>query len=119
MSTVPSLDSDNDLRSEHDRLALGLSTRRSIDAVRTGAYASFGLFICSGLAAKLAYDRWGPHPPRVFKGPPVYFYLALAATVVCLALAGRCFARARRQMRFEDQEFARFRDLRRRLGLDP
>lgn len=119
MCMEPSLDSDAALRVEHDRLSRKLSTRHSIDAVRRGVYAIFGLFICCGLSAKLAYDRWGPNPPRVFKGPPLFFYLAMAAAAVCLVIAGLSFLQARRKMRLENRDFSRLRELRDRLELTP
>ncbi len=119
MSTAPAHDDEAALRAEHDGLSLKLASRRSIDAMRRGAYAAFALVITSGLSAKLAYDRWGPYHPRAFKSPPVFFYLALAAALTCLAVAGLSFAKARRQMRVEDADFARLRALREQLGLDP
>ena len=106
------------LRAEHDQLARKLATRRSIDQVRRGAWASFLLVITAGLAGKLAWDRWGSTHPRAFKGPPALFFLALAAALACLAVALTAFRRARRLMRQEDQEFARLRALRRELGIE-
>jgi hypothetical protein len=119
MSTAPLHDDEAALRAEHDGLSSKLTSRRSIDAMRRGLYATFALAIASGLSAKLAYDRWGPYHPRAFKSPPIFFYLALAAALTCFAVAGLSFTRARRQMRVEDADFARLRDLRQRLGLDP
>ena len=107
------------LRDEHDRLVARLSVRRSIDAVRRGSYAAFALLITGGLSVKLAYDRWGPHPPRAFKGPPVLFFAACAAALACLGVAVVSFATARRRMLLEDEEFARLRSLRDQLELDP
>ncbi|HEU4384559.1 MAG TPA: hypothetical protein VFR85_13815 [Anaeromyxobacteraceae bacterium] len=111
-------DETDGLRAEHDRLAERLAARRSVDQVRRGAWAAFLLIITGGLAAKLAWDRWGSTHPRAFKGPPVYFYLALLAALSCLAVGAVALARARRLMRDEDRDFTRLRDLRRRLGLD-
>jgi hypothetical protein len=45
-------------------------------------------------------------------------HLALAAALVCLALAASAFVRARRLMRQEDRDFERLRALRRELGLE-
>jgi hypothetical protein len=106
------------LRAEHDDLARKLATRRSIDHVRRGAWAAFLLVITGGLAGKLAWDRWASTHPRAFKGPPVLVHLALAAALVCLALAASAFVRARRLMRQEDRDFERLRALRRELGLE-
>ncbi len=107
------------LRVEHDGLAARLACRSSIDWVRRGAYSAFALTISGGLSVKLAYDRWGPDHPRAFKGPPLFFYMALGVALACLAVATYSFARARREMRREDADYARFRALRQRLGLDP
>ena len=76
------------------------------------------LVVAGGLAAKLAWDRWGSTHPRAFKGPPALFFLALAAALACLAVTVTAFRRARRLMRQEDQEFARLRALRRELGIE-
>lgn len=107
------------LRAEHDALAARLATRRSIDFVRRGAILGFAGLISTGLSAKLGYDRWGPLHRVFFKGPPVFFYLAVAAASVLLALAVGAFCRARAIMKREDAEFARLRAMRRDLGLDP
>ena len=115
---TPAADEAAPLRAEHDQLAHRLAARRSIDHVRRGAWAAFLLVVTGGLAAKLAWDRWGSTHPRAFKGPPVFLYLALAAALACLTLAAVAFLRARRLMRDEDRDFARLRELRRRLGLD-
>ena len=106
------------LRAEHDELARRLAARRSIDHLRRGAWAAFLLVVTGGLAAKLAWDRWGPKSPRAFTSPPVPLFLALLAALACLALAAADFLRARRIMRDEDRDFARLRELRGRLGID-
>ncbi len=115
---TPAVDEASPLRAEHDELARRLAARRSIDHVRRGAWAAFLLVVTGGLAAKLAWDRWGSTHPKAFRGPPVFFYLALLAALACLALSAAAFLRARRLMRVEDRDFERLRDLRRRLGLD-
>jgi hypothetical protein len=111
------------LRAEHDALARRLEIRRSIDHVRRGAYVAFGALLGVGLSLKLAWDRWGTPPPgaapRVREGLPLFFLLALALTLVLLAFAARDFVRARRLMREEDRLFARFKDVRAALRLDP
>jgi hypothetical protein len=107
------------LRAEHDALAERLAARRSIDLVRRGAYTGFAAFIASGLAAKLAFDRWFSTRSTRFRGPPVFFFVALAAALVLAVLAAAALARARGLMRAEDAEFARLRALRARLELDP
>jgi hypothetical protein len=111
------------MRAEHDDLAAKLATRRSVDLVRRGAYVGFAAFVGVGLSVKLAWDRWGtPRPgiPRkVFHGPPLFFFLAMAATIVLVVLAIRAFTRAVRLGREEDRLFARMRALRDALRLDP
>lgn len=107
------------LRAEHDALASRLAARRSIDLVRRGAYTAFAGLISVGLSIKLAVDRWFSVRPTRFKGPPVFFFAALAVALVLVVLAAVAFARARRLMRGEDAEFARLRALREQLELDP
>ncbi len=105
-------------RVEHDELARRLAARRSIDHVRRGSYAAFLLVVTGGLAGKIAWDRWWSTHPRAFKGPPVLFFLALAAALACLAVGASAFARARRLMHEEDRDFARLQALRHELELD-
>lgn len=106
-------------RTEHDALARRLATRYSIDHVRRGSYAAFLLVVTGGLAGKLGWDRWGSTHPKAFKGPPVFFFLALLAALVCLAVSASAFVRARRLMREEDRDFERLLALRRELELEP
>ena len=119
MGTAGIEESTEALRAEYDALATRLVVRPSIDSVRRGAYAAFTLVVTGGLSAKLAYDRWGPNRPSASRGPPVYFYLALTAAILCLAVGVDSFLRARRQMRTEDHDYARLRALRDQLGLEP
>jgi len=119
MASAPAPGSSDDPRAEHDVLAERLAARRSIDLVRRGAYTGFGGFIASGLAVKLAYDRWFSTRVTRFRGPPIFFFSALALAAVLVALAVFFFVRARRFMREEDVAFARMRELRRQLELDP
>jgi hypothetical protein len=118
MGAAPEHAEEPGLRAEHDALASRLSARASVDEVRNGARAAFGLVITGGMAAKLAYDRWGPTHPRAFRGPPALFYAALAAACACAAIAAVAFVRARRHMRLEDADLARLRELRALLGID-
>jgi hypothetical protein len=107
------------LRAEHDALAERLAVRRSIDFVRRGAYGGFAALVTSGVAAKLAVDRWFSTRVTRFRGPPVYFFVALAVALALAAFAVASFVRARRLMRAESADFARLRALRDRLELDP
>jgi hypothetical protein len=115
----PGVATDDRLRAEHDELADRLAVRRSIDFVRGGAYSAFAALVTSGLATKLAFDRWGSPRMTRFRGPPMFFFLALAVAVTLVAVAVVCFVRARRLMRTEDTDFDRLRALRARLELDP
>ena len=115
----PAEQAHGELRAEHDALAERLAARRSIDLVRRGAYIGFGGFIATGLTVKLGFDRWVSTRATRFRGPPVYFFIALAVALVLVALALFFFVRARRHMREEDAQFARMRELRRTLELDP
>ncbi len=109
-----------DLRAEHDVLAQRVAARRSIDDVRRGAYAAFGVVITGGLALKFAWDRWGwgPRPARPPGRYPLLFTAALAVCLVLLVVAVRAFRSARRAMVVEDRDFARLREIRARLGID-
>src|SRR5512133_1984241 len=100
------------LRAEHDDLARRLAVRRSIDVMRRFAYTAFAAFITAGLSAKLAYDRWFSIRPTRFKGPPIYFFVALAVTIVLVVVGAVLITRARRLMRAEDELFARMRTIR-------
>jgi hypothetical protein len=108
------------LREEAETLARKVAARRSIDDVRRGAYAAFGLVITGGLTLKFAWDRWGwgPRPARPPGRYPLLFLAALAVSIVLLAVAVRAFRRARLAMAVEDQDFARLREIRGRLGVD-
>ena len=117
--STPPLGRD-ELREEHDRLARRVATRRSIDDVRRGAYASFLAVVTGGLAVKFAWDRWGfgPHRAPLHFKLPLLFLGALAAAVACGAYAAACLVRARRVMREEDRDFARLQELRAQLGIE-
>jgi hypothetical protein len=111
------------LRAEHDALARRLEIRRSIDAAKVALQHLFVGLLCVGLTVKLAWDRWGVPKPGVVRtihpGPPLFFIVAAIAAIVILLLAIRSFVRARRLGREEDRLFARFQQLRAKLGLDP
>lgn len=111
------------LRAEHDALGRRLEARASIDAAKVALQHLFVGLLCVGLTVKLAWDRWGVPKPGVVRklhsGPPLFLLLAGAGTIVLLALAIRSLLRARRLMREEDRLFARFRQVRARLGIDP
>ncbi len=111
---------DAALRAEHDELAARVATRGSIDDVRRGAYAAFAFLVSSGLTVKFAWDRWGtgPRPLKPIGRYPILFVVALAIAVVLGWVAATSFAAARRKMRVEDRDFARLREVRRRLGID-
>jgi heme exporter protein D len=123
MSSTPLAGAAPDaLRAEHDDLARRLEVRRSIDAVRRALYQLFFGLLSSGLSVKLAWDRFGVLKPgvvrKLHRGPPLFLWLATAATIVLLVLAIRSFLRARRLQREEDAQYARYRALRAALGLD-
>jgi hypothetical protein len=118
MDAAPAHSRDPALRAEHDTLAARLATRESVDEVRRGAWALFGLVLTCGTAGKLAYDRWGPYHPQAFRGSPILLYPALCTALACAAVAVLAIVRARRHMRVEDADFARLRELRALLGID-
>jgi ABC-type nickel/cobalt efflux system permease component RcnA len=109
----------DELRAEHDALASRLESRRSVDLVRRGAYGGFLALLTTGLSVKLAYDRWFSVRVTRFRGPPVFFYAAAVAAALLLCFTAWNLFRAVRLMRQEDAEFARLRELRSQLGLDP
>jgi hypothetical protein len=110
------------LRAEHDALALRLEVRKSIDHFRTSAFLGFFGFLSLGITCKLAWDRWGPPVPGYEKvippGGPMFFLVALAVTVVLVALCIRSYARYARLAAEEAVLFARFKELRAALGFD-
>jgi len=109
----------DDLRAEHDALAVRLAVRRSIDQVRQGAYGLLFSFIGAGLAVKLAYDRWWSVRPGRVPGRPFAVYLVALAAALALLFTLRAFLRARRLMAEEQADFEKLRALRTRLGLEP
>ncbi|MGA8890714.1 MAG: hypothetical protein WB493_04035 [Anaeromyxobacteraceae bacterium] len=109
------------LRAEHDRLASRVAIRRSIDDVRRGAYGGFAFFIATSLSLKFAWDRWG-WGPKTGRPPgkyPLLFLAALSIAIVLGAFTFRSFRRARLAMQVEDQDFARLKEIRRHLGVEP
>jgi len=117
---VPSSTEEAALRAEHDVLAGRVATRHSIDDVRKGAYASFGLVMAAGLTVKFAWDRWGwgLRPVRPPGRYPLLFLAALGLALFLAVFAVAAFLRARRAMQVEDADFARLREIRARLGID-
>jgi hypothetical protein len=109
-------------RAEHDDLARRLEVRLSIDELRRGLVRLFVGLLGVGVAAKLAWDRWGVLRPgavrKAHAGTAVLPWIASALAVVLLVLAARALVRARRLSREEDRLFARFRQLRAELGID-
>jgi hypothetical protein len=108
------------LRLEHDDLAGRVATRRSIDDVRKGAYASFALVMTTGLSVKFAWDRWGwgIRSTKPVGRYPLLFLGALALSLFLAFVAVAAFRRATRAMKDEDNDFGRLRDIRRQLGMD-
>lgn len=111
------------LRAEHDALAKRLEVRTSIDVLRKGLYAIFVGLIGAGTSVKLGWDRWGPLKPGVVRkivgARPLFLYVAATITVALLLGGIVAMLKARRLGREEDRLFARFRQLRADLGLEP
>jgi hypothetical protein len=110
------------LRAEHDALAARLAVRRSVDELRTAAYEGFATILAIALAAKFAWDRWGwsrlPRPP--LRGRYPLLFLAAALLAVVLGTLTVCALRRARAHRDEEERlYARFRELRAALRLDP
>ena len=119
--TVPPPSEEAALRAEHDELAGRVAARRSIDDVRKGAYAAFGLVMSAGLTVKFAWDRWGwgPRPTRPPGRYPLLFLVALGSPSSSRPSRWRAFRRARaRHAGGGRGDFARLREIRGRLGID-
>jgi hypothetical protein len=108
------------LRAEHDELADRVATRRSIDDVRKGAYASFALIMAAGLSVKFAWDRWGwgVRSTKPLGRFPLLFLGAVGLSLLLAFVAVAAFRRSRRVMKGEDRDFGRLREIRRQLGMD-
>jgi len=111
------------LRAEHEALAARLAERGSILEVRRASVALFVGFMGVGLSGKLGWDRWGITKPGQIAptpqvGPPLHIWAAIVVTCAVFALSIRWFLRARRQLAEEDALFARFREVRARLGYE-
>jgi cytochrome c-type biogenesis protein CcmH/NrfF len=110
------------MRAEHDALAVKLRIRRSVDELRTAAYAGFAAALSLGLTVKFAWDRWGWS--KLAK-PPIrgrYPLLFGGALILFCALAWvtiRALRRARVHRAEEETLNARFLELRQVLRLDP
>jgi len=113
---------DSALRAEHDALAEKLRIRRSVDELRTAAYSGFAAVISLGLTVKFGWDRWGwsklPRPP-VRGRYPLLFSAALILFAILATLAVRAWRRAQARRLEEEALYARFRELRQTLRLDP
>ena len=112
------------LRAEHDDLARQLEVRTSIDALRTGLLRTFfGLIAVRALREARLGSLGRPEargraeaPRRARRSssgsrPP--------SPSSCSLLGIRALLRARRLGADEDRLFARYRELRSKLGLDP
>ena len=113
------------LRQEHDRLAQRLEARASVDVALRGILLVAGGALALGIAAALAWNRWGYAPPGQPPGGPVP-WLSACGALACAALAALLLAtgagklrRSRRLAREEATLFARLLELRRALEIDP
>lgn len=120
-ATLPDPSRPEALRAEHDELARRLAIRTSIDHLRAGLLRVFWGLIAVGVAVKLGWDRWGTLSPGVVRkavvGRPLFLWIAVAVSLGLLAMGIASLVRARRLARDEDRLFARFREVRGKLGL--
>ncbi|HVO21330.1 MAG TPA: hypothetical protein VMU15_18860 [Anaeromyxobacter sp.] len=113
------------LREEHDLLAKRLEARASVDLALRGILWAAGGALAVGIAAALAWNRWGYAPPGQPPGGSVPWLsasgaLAFAALAALLLATGALKLRhSRRLAREEATLFARLRELRRALEIDP
>ena len=113
---------DDALRAEHDALAEKLRIRRSVDELRKVAYSGFAACLSLGLTLKFAWDRWGWS--RIARPPvrgryPLLFLAALLLFALLAVFAIRAWRRARVHRTEEENLYARFREIRSVLRLDP
>lgn len=122
MSAAETQDAQGTLRAEHDELARRLEIRTSIDHLRKGLIRIFLGLLSTGLAIRLAWDRWGPLKPGVVRKvvgeKPLFLWIATAVALFLLVQGIVALVRARRLGREEDRLFSRMRQLRAQLGFD-
>lgn len=114
---------DPAVRAEHDALAKQLAARPSVEVLRRAAILGFLGLVSFGVAWSLLWDRYGKTPTKTALAHTELYRAgfmitglgALALFVLCLL----ALLRWRRIAREEDQRFARLRELRRALGIDP
>jgi hypothetical protein len=109
-------------RAEHDVLAEQLKVRRSVEELRTAAYAGFATALSFGLSVKFAWDRWGwsrlPKPPPRGRYP-ILVILAVVLFGVLGWVTVRALRRARAHREVEERLAVRYEELRKTLRLDP
>jgi hypothetical protein len=111
------------LRAEHDALAKKLAARASVEALRRAAILGFLGVISFGLSWGLLWDRYGKTPTELALAHTtlyrVGFLVTFLGAVAMFAFGLIALLRWRRLAREEDRLFARLRELRRALGIDP
>ncbi len=111
------------LRAEHDALASRLAARGSVDVLRMALVLGFLGVLSAGVSWAVLWDRYGKNPTEVALHHTALFHAGyIAAAVVALALfvlVAVTLTRWRRLAREEDELFARLRELRKALGIDP
>jgi len=113
------------LRAEHDLLARRLEARASVDLALRGILVAAGGVLALGVSASFAWNRWGSRPEVRPLGSAAAWFTAGAAlvfamaAVVLLGLGAAKLRRSRRLAREEAALFARLRELRRVLEIDP
>ncbi len=116
-------ENDPALRAEHDALARELAVRPSVDVLRRAWVQGFLCLTCAGLAWALLWDRYGKTPTEFALQHTTFFHVGwIVAALAAATLFGFFVAslrRWRRMAREEDRRFARLRELRRALGIDP
>jgi len=100
----------DELEAELNRLQTVARERRSVDRFARAGVAAFCWLVLTGICAKLAWDS-----ARL----PFFFFALAIVDVLLLVDSVRSFRRARADLRAEEDNLRRLRELRARLGIDP
>jgi len=98
------------LEAELRRLQECTRARRSVDGFARAALEGFLWALIAGVCGKLLWDS---------TRPPYFFYPLALLDLLLFWDAARSYARARSDLRREDEALRRLREVRSALGIDP